>query len=81
MTAHPQQTLRSLKPMPASQRARARASECREMAAHFRLGYARRQMLRTADIFERIAREAEQREIASGITGLGRLVCKAHWAG
>jgi hypothetical protein len=68
------------KPIPESQHCRARARECRAVAARFRVDFARSQMLKTADDFERIARDAREREIVHGIAQLGALVRKVHRA-
>jgi purine nucleoside permease len=67
------------RPVPESQRARARALECRAMAARFRVDFARRQLLRTAATFDRIAEDAAAREIETGVSRLGLLVSKVHW--
>ena len=64
---------------PESLNYRTRARECRAMAARFRVDFARSQMLKTAENFDRIAREEREREIEFGIAQLGMLVCKVHW--
>ncbi len=69
------------RPRPESLNFRDRALQYRAVAARFRVDLARNQMLKTADDFERIAREEREREIAHGIARLGVLVCKVHWAG
>jgi len=66
------------KPVLPSQRYRARAENCRAMAARFHGDFARRHMLKAADDFERIARDAQQKEIVSGMAELGEIVRKVH---
>ncbi len=61
-------------PVPESQRWRARALECRAMADVLRGELARRQMLKAAADFDRIADEAREREITQGMSGLGHRV-------
>lgn len=65
-------------PIPASQRYRTRALECRAMADRFRVDFARTQMLKAAGDFDRIAEEAREREINMGISHVGRLVRGLH---
>jgi hypothetical protein len=72
-------TLVSTRPGPDSLNYRARAQNCRAMAARFRVDFARSQMLKSAENFDRIARDEREREIGLGIAQLGRLVCKVHW--
>jgi purine nucleoside permease len=67
------------RPVPESQRARARALECRAMAARFRVDFAREQLLKTAANFDRIAEDAAAREIETGVSRLGLLVSRVHW--
>ena len=55
---------------PESRRCRTRARECRTMAERLRVQTARDQMLKAASDFERMAQDAEQREIAQGLTQL-----------
>jgi purine nucleoside permease len=66
------------KPIPESQRCRARALECRAVAGRLRVDFARTQMLKTAADFDRAARDAREREIVHGIAELGVLVHKVH---
>lgn len=52
------------------------------MAEQFRLPIARDQMLKAASDFERMARDAEQREIVQGVTQLKALATRgylSHW--
>ena len=56
--------------MPESRRCRTRARECRAMAELVRVHIARDQFLKAAADFERLGREAEQREIAQGLSHL-----------
>ena len=56
--------------IPESRRCRTRARECRTMAERLRVQTARDQMLKAASDFERMAQDAEQREIAQGLTQL-----------
>jgi hypothetical protein len=67
-------------PVPESQWCRARALECRVTAQLFRVDFARDQMLKAAADFDGIAREAREREIAEGISHLGKLVHDLHFA-
>ncbi len=69
---------RAALPMPESLHCRARARECRAMAARFRGDFARRHMLKAADDFERMARDAQEREVLTGIAQLGQLVGVLH---
>lgn len=62
--------------MPESRRCRERALECRTVADRLRLQNARDQMLKVADDYERMARDAEQREIAIGLSHLRALVVR-----
>jgi hypothetical protein len=62
--------------IPESRRCRDRALECRSVASRLRLQNARNQMLRVAANYERMARDAEQREIAQGVSLLGALVVR-----
>jgi hypothetical protein len=64
--------------VPESQRFRARARECRVLAARLRLDFARERMLNAADRFEQSARDAQAREIEHGIVQLGELVRGLH---
>ncbi len=59
--------------VPESRRCRTRAVECRTMAELFRVQIARDQMLKAAADYERMARDAKQREIAQGISYLRAL--------
>ena len=70
--------MRTSVPRPESQRCRARALECRATADLFRVDFARHHMLKAAEDFDRIAREAREREIAQGILHLGKLVNDLH---
>jgi hypothetical protein len=63
---------------PESQRYRARAVELRSFAGALHVDAARRRMLKAAEDFDRIAREARVREIAHGISGLGKLLQQLH---
>ena len=62
--------------IPESRRCRERALECRTVADRLRLQNARDQMLRVATVYERMARDAEQREIAQGLSHLRALVVR-----
>jgi hypothetical protein len=64
--------------VPESQRCRVRARECRALAAQLHGDFARDHMLKAADDFERIARDAAEREIVHGIWQLGELVRGLH---
>jgi hypothetical protein len=63
--------------IPESRRCRERALECRTVADSLRLQNARDQMLKVAADYERMARDAKQREIAQGLSHLGALVVMA----
>jgi len=67
------------RPGPESLNYRARAHDCRAMAARFRVDFARTQMLKSAENFDRIARDEREREIGLGIAELGVMVCRVHW--
>jgi hypothetical protein len=62
--------------IPESRRCRERALECRTVADRLRLQNARDQMLKVAADYERMARDAEQREIAQGLLHLRALVIR-----
>ena len=62
--------------IPESRRCRERALECRSVASHLRVQNAREQMLKAAADYERMARDAEQREIAQGLSQLRALVIR-----
>ena len=62
--------------MPESRRCRERALECRTVAGRLRVQNTRDQMLRAAADYERMARDAEQREIAQGLSRLSALVVR-----
>ena len=62
--------------IPESRRCRQRAHECRTVADRLRLQNARDQMLKVAADYERMARDARQREIAQGLSHLGALVVR-----
>lgn len=62
--------------MPESRRCRERALECRSVAGRLRVQYARDQMLKVAADYERMARDAEQREIAQGLSHLRALAVR-----
>jgi hypothetical protein len=64
--------------LPESRKCRTRARECRTMAERFRLPIARDQMLKAASDFERMARDAEQREIVQGVTELKALASRRY---
>jgi hypothetical protein len=64
--------------VPESRRCRTRAVECRTMAELFRVQFARDQMLRAAAGYERMARDAMQREIAQGISHLRSIATSRH---
>ena len=54
------------------------------MAERFRVHIARDQMLKAASDYERMARDAEQREIAQGLSRLRALATTRHlavWSG
>ena len=59
--------------VPESRRCRTRALECRNIAERFRVQSAREQMMKAASDYERMARDAEQREIAQGLSHLRAL--------
>jgi len=63
--------------LPESQKCRARAIEFREMAELFHLENARDQVLNAAANYERMAWEAERREIAQGISHLRAAATKS----
>jgi len=67
--------------MPESRRCRERALECRTVADRLRVQNTRDQMLRVAADYERMARDAEQREIAQGLLYLRALVFRQHHGG
>lgn len=60
-------------PVPESRRCRTRAREFRSMAETLRVQSSREQMLKAAADFERMARDAEAREIAEGLSYLRAL--------
>ena len=62
--------------VPESQRCRTRASECRTIAERLHVQIAREQMLKAAADYERMAREAEQREISQGLSHLRALAVR-----
>jgi hypothetical protein len=62
--------------MPESRRCRERALECRNLADRLRMQIARNQMLKVAADYERMARDAEQREIAQGLSHLRALAAR-----
>jgi len=62
--------------IPESRRCRERALECRTVAGRLRVQNARDQMLRVAADYERMARDAEQREIAQGLSHLRALIVR-----
>jgi hypothetical protein len=62
--------------MPESRRCRLRALECRAIAGRLRMPNARVQMLKVAADYERMAGDAELREIAQGLRHLRRLAAK-----
>lgn len=62
--------------IPESRRCRERALECRTVAGRLRVQNARDQMLRVAADYERMARDAEQREIAQGLSYLKALIVR-----
>ena len=62
--------------IPESRRCRQRALECRNVADRLRVQNAREQMLKVAADYERMARDAEQREIAQGVLLLRTLVVR-----
>ena len=62
--------------MPESRRCRERALDCRTVAGRLRVQNARDQMLRVAAEYERMARDAEQREIAQGLSYLKALIVR-----
>ena len=62
--------------IPESRRCRERALECRTVAGRLRVQNARDQMLRVAANYERMARDAEQREIAQGLSYLKALIVR-----
>jgi hypothetical protein len=64
--------------VPESRRCRKRARECRTMAERFRVHIARDQMLKAAEDYERMAHDAEQREIAQGLSYLRALAAGRH---
>lgn len=62
--------------IPESRRCRQRAHECRTVADRLRLQNARDQMLKVAADYERMARDARQREIAQGLSHLSAVVAR-----
>ena len=66
--------------IPESRRCRTRAREYRTMAQQFRVQIARDQMLKAASDYERMADEAELREIAQGLSYLRALAASRHRA-
>ena len=62
--------------IPESRRCKERALECRSVANRLRVQNARNQMLRVAADYERMARDAEQREIDQGLSLLRALVIR-----
>ena len=64
--------------IPESRRCRERALECRTVAGRLRLQNTRDQMLRVAADYERMARDAEQSEIAQELSHLRALVVRQH---
>jgi len=62
--------------IPESRRCRQRARQCRSVAGHLRVQNAREQMLKAAAEYERMARDAEQREIAQGVSLLTALIVR-----
>lgn len=65
--------------VPESRRCRERALECRSLAGHLRVQNARDQMLKAAGDYERMARDAEQREIAQGLSQLRALIIRQRY--
>ena len=66
------------KMMPESLHCRARARACRAMAERFQGDFARSHMLKAAADFERMANDAQDREVLTGIARLGELVSVMH---
>jgi hypothetical protein len=64
--------------VPQSQYWRMRARECRMAASRSQLDFAREHFLKAADDFERNALDTAEREIAGGISQLGRLMHDLH---
>jgi hypothetical protein len=62
--------------IPESRRCRERARQCRSVAGLLRVQNAREQMLKAAADYERMARDAEHREIAQGLSLLRALVVR-----
>ena len=62
--------------IPESRRCRQRALECRTVAGGLRVQNARDQMLKVAADYERMARDAEQREFAQGLSHLKALIVR-----
>jgi hypothetical protein len=62
--------------IPESSRCRKRALECRTIAGQLRVQNARDQMLKAAADYERMASDAEKREIAQGLSQLRALVVR-----
>ena len=56
--------------IPESRKCRTRAHQCRTAAERLRVQIARDQMLKAAADYDRMARDAEQREIAQGLSHL-----------
>lgn len=65
--------------IPESRRCRERALECRAVAGRLRMQIARARMLKVAADYERMARDAEQREIAQGLSFLRALVARQRY--
>jgi hypothetical protein len=62
--------------MPESRRCRLRALECRAIAGRLRMQNARVQMLKVAANYDRMASDAELREIAQGLRHLRALAAR-----
>jgi len=64
--------------IPESRRCRARARQCRTIAYQFHGQIARDHMLKAAADYERMADDAERREIAMGLSYLRELATGEH---
>jgi hypothetical protein len=74
MVARRLKSITALGMMPESEHCRARARECRALAGHLHLDFAREHMLKAAADFDRNALEIREREITHGMSRIGELV-------
>ena len=66
--------------VPESRRCRMRANECRLLAERLHAQLAREVMLKAASDYDRMAHEAEQHEIAQGLSHLRAVASELHLA-